>query len=180
MKAAQRPRWTGREDAKLVELWGHRSTAAISKEIGRTPDAVEQRGRHLGLGGNRHSLVTIRQLIKRGGYDRGTVMLALKVLGVPVIPVPRVSARKANGGPPHRGIWASQVERVMRYLAARTMGTITPRPGLKQGPRGVWGIVGRPSACDGCKTQARPHYAKGLCERCYTRALRARKEQQAG
>ena len=174
-----RRRWSKAEDAKLIELWGYRSTQDISQTLGRTPDAVELRGRALGLGGGRHGLVTIRQLIMRSGYSRETVMLALKVLKVQVLPIPRVSARKAETRTQHRGIWASKVSLVMRYLTSRQVGAITPRPGLKLGPAGVWGIVGRPACCDGCGGADRPHYAKGMCERCYTRALRARdKEQQ--
>lgn len=174
MKRAARQRWTPREDAKLIKLWGHQSTLAISEAVGRTPYAVELRGRALGLGGHRHGLVTIRQLIERSGYSRETVMLALKTLKVQVIPVPRVSARKAATQTQHRGIWASKVAAVMGYLTGRTVGSITPRPGLRLGPAGVWGIVGRPACCNGCGTADRPHYAKGMCERCYTRALRAR------
>lgn len=170
-----RLRWTAAEDEALVDRWGIESTDAIAEHLKRTPNAVEQRGKELGLGGHRHCLVTIPEIMRRGGYSRETVVLGLRTLKIPIVPIPRVAAGGASRGSPWRGVAEEHVDTLMAYLVSRTMGSITPRPRIKKGPSGVWGCAGRGEACVTCGRSDRPHYAKGVCVRCYDKARRAQR-----
>jgi hypothetical protein len=170
-------KWTLAEDKILTLAWGEFGVAAIAGRTNRTPSGVEGRARKLGLRGGRHGLLRVATIAKRTGYDRGTILIAIEVLGIKLQPFPTTEARQqANRrgcrSKGHRGVDEGEdYERLVEYLNSRTIGEIAPRPGLVRGPRGSWGVGKRGAACSGCNRSDRPHYARGLCEGCYMSRL---------
>lgn len=172
-----RLRWTESEDRVLLDAWGEFGIATIARWLGdrRSFFAIELRARKLGLGGNRHGLLRLSTIAKTTGYDRETIAVAVKVLGLSLQSFPATEAKQQKGRlnkvrRAHRGLDETSLDVLLDYLKRKPERTIIDRPGLKKGTRGAWGVV-HGKACADCKTTERPHYARGLCGLCYGRQL---------
>lgn len=164
--------WSPQEDKQLEAMWAVYSVQTIARKLNRTPNGVEQRGRKaLGLTGGRHGLLTLPELERLSGYGRVTIKVALEQLSIPLLCIPRTDARRKKHSFRVKGIDPHFYDKLIKYLQGRELGRITPRPGLRKGPAGMWGVAERGACCTCCKTADRPHYAKGLCERCYMSRL---------
>lgn len=174
--------WSAEEDRILEDAWGEFGIETISKRVKRTLASVEQRARDMGLRGHRHGLLRIGTLERMTGYERCTITTAIKVLGIPLLPLPATMAaqhrrRRAPGGKKpmtHYGIDEDQYAALLAYLVSRKEGSITVRPGITKGRTGAWNVCGRASACSGCARSDKPHYAKGMCMGCYDNKRRSK------
>jgi hypothetical protein len=76
-------RWSEHDDAHLMVLWGVRAIAKVAKLLGRTPDAVYERARQLGLGlGCPRGAEYLTTAARRTGYAVTTLRMILRWGGV--------------------------------------------------------------------------------------------------
>lgn len=169
-------RWTHEEDRILSLAWGEFGIATIAKRLGRGRSfaSIQNRARRLGLAGGRHGLIRITTIARDTGYDRETIVTAIGILGLSLQQLPATDlrqqyARRRGLSRGHWGLDEEHLDVLLAYLKRKPERVITDRPGLKKGRRGLWGPV-HGYACVACHETTHPHYAKGLCVRCYDRA----------
>jgi len=160
-------RWTLQEDRALSFRWGAEDIVQIGTTLGRSPAACEKRARALGLRWDREGL-SLREAARRTGYDRRTIQLAARELGMKVHTAPRVSLGKSSK---RKHVWHLQeeaLERIVQWLTSQPTWRACRTSGGKT-RQGEWGVGIKPAACEQCGATERPHYALGLCKRCWDR-----------
>ncbi len=169
--------WTTDEDLSLEFQWGEKRLERIARNLSRTPSAVLNRARQMGLGSHRQGTKTLKGMAERSGYAVSTLKLAAERAGVilrrNVQPDPRWARPTSNSW------YAISYDQEEAILAAIREVFDGDRARYHPSRKGEWGGRARgldkPPACLECGTSERPHYSKGLCARCYDRARRARK-----
>lgn len=154
----QRP-WTLEDQKILIEHWPKMSARELARMLGRTESAVRRRVRMV-----ERPDMTLREFSRHTGFSRSSIRRALDVLGIKMRER-RVTYRRGwRKGARWAALTPAVQERLLRYLT---------------GSRRDWGIEGRPTTCADCGTREHPHYAKGMCRRCYDRhRKRVRRRQQ--
>lgn len=148
-------------------MWGLHDSGAIAEALGRGVAAVEHEARKLlGHRSRGAGTETIEALVKRSGYHRSTIFLVAKRLGIQLRRMPRDVARGLRAG--GYAVTFDQAEAILADLAQKPDGRRAwlVRREEWRGPHG--------ERCRGadCGTVDRPHFAKGMCSRCYWRAYR--------
>ena len=138
----------------------------IATRLTRSENAVTMRARFLGLSGGTHGIRTLGTAARESGYDRGRLMAAVEALKLRLKPIPRTDPRQRKRGA-QKGLDETEWEQVFVFLGAIPDGRPVIRPGSKLTPRDAWGTGGKPASCLYCSRTARPHYARGRCDRCY-------------
>jgi hypothetical protein len=164
--------WTEEQDRQLAFDWGVFSLDTIARRHGRTPMAIVQRAKKLSLGAPSRGTLTVCGLAEATGYGRSQIRSAARALGIVI--GKRTSAYVAK----HRNrrytsIDEEDVERIIAFLGSRPDGAR-----IRAEVKGAWGGPGRggpkPEGCVSCGTSERPHYAKGMCGRCYDKRRKNR------
>lgn len=162
-------RWTQEEDDQLAHWWTHLSAKKIGELIGRSEQAVINRGRVLGLGSPRGEYLSLSELERTSGYAQSTIKLAAQRLGITLRrqPVYQKAWRPKKGGRRKHNYGRNYA--IPREQADAVLAELARVPDGKRRQltyRGEWGGP-KPDKCLGCGTSERPHCAKGLCARCY-------------
>lgn len=168
-----RKRWTEEQDKQLAFDWGVFSLETIARRHGRTTTAIVERAKKLSLGAPSRGTQTVSGLAEATGYGRTQIRNAARVLGI------SVGRRTAAYVAKHRdrrytSLDEDDVEKIVAFLGSRPDGGR-----IRFEVRGAWGGSGRggvtkPDQCVSCGTKDRPHYAKGLCDRCYDKRRKNR------
>lgn len=98
-RAREGKRWTAEEEEKLREMWGHRSTHLIAKELGRTYEAVYARAYHdlqLGTRSETVGAYTPEDLASILGVSKSTVLRWIHERGLKVKKISTADPRKTN------------------------------------------------------------------------------------
>lgn len=156
-------RWTPEDDARLRAAWPSGGCDGGAVATGRTSAAASQRGLALGLGAPERGLA-VERIARLARCSRRTALRAISAAGIPTHPRPRRHADDRSGG---------RTLVVAPALAGRAVELARASArGPKTSPKGRWGILGRPAACAWHGKADRPHYARGLCAACRTKAYR--------
>lgn len=163
-------RWTRADDKRLLWLLGSVDIVRIAEELGRTPYAVEHRVKQLGYD-KRRDTISIREAVRRTGYDESTIHLAAKELGIYINYKVRVSySKKQSHHRPtrDRALTEDQFDRIVDWLSKRPGWRVYSSKGCRS-TQGEWGTGNKPAACVSCGTTSRPHVARGMCSPCSRR-----------
>lgn len=162
-------RWTAAEDQILIRTWCEFSIATIAKRLDRSMSAVRTRVSLLNLCGERHGLMTVNQIAKKSGFSHSSVKLAIRTLGVQLVPIPaqceRTVVRRRRSGGSQMGAEEADVDRIIDYLLQHKGCELYPREDLKRTTKGRW-IFSHGPCCMVCGTNTEPHYARCMCRRC--------------
>jgi hypothetical protein len=148
---------------------------ALAREIGYEPRTILRVAERLGFLQNG----TERDINARTRLRSGAIVpLELSRL----IRVSRSDPRQTSHRSRSRGRWAIYPEQrraIVAFLEEQPSWRVYAKTTGPRTTRGVWGIGNKPAACLGHGLPDRPHYAKGLCARCYLAALRRRLDGKA-
>jgi hypothetical protein len=160
--------WTEDEDHRLMSWWGAYTVETIAKRLGRTPKGVIDRAKLLGLGAPSRGTWTMQALVAHLGYCDRAIKTAAKRAGVSMDRRAFTTTLGPDGHHARRATRYSldddEVDRIIAELQA------APRSRVLASLAGEWGVGRKPAACLDCGTDERPHFARGLCRRCYSRA----------
>lgn len=157
--------WHWDDDDRLREWWGFRDVVVIAKRLNRTPVAISQRGKQLGL---KSPAVGLREAARRLGVSTTWVKAACRELGWQSARAVRTDPRQLELT--HK--WALspfQMDQLFRLRARRPR---AKEPTGARTPRAAWGTGIKPPCCLGCGQIELPHFAKGKCKSCYVRLWR--------
>lgn len=172
-------RWTAHDDAQLRRGWGETTLRRLGIRLARTLVAVLTRARRLGLGRARQGRRSVQELARESGYGAATLVRAARLAGLVLPRAPRSakSSRTRSGAlrrPSRtRALDDALCDQILAVLAAKPDGARLPMNGPRLTAAAAWGTGGKPAGCLGCGAAARPHYARGRCNRCW-QAARAR------
>lgn len=169
-------KWTPEEDKLLRTLWGEVSLRTISKRLGRTQNAVQERAFNLKLGAPSQGRIALDKF-RAMGYPADRVRNAITILGIVLEPTPCSSPRKA-GVRPQRRLTDEQAQMVIDFLGSIPDAVPLGRNGPIY-PASEWGVSGRPAVCSNHGGADVPHGADGLCRRCYSTAWARKKREKA-
>lgn len=138
------PLWTKTEEYTIFQGVGIYGLDWFQRKTGRTLAAVQAKARRLyGHGGLTRGSYTLREASRRTGYHVGQLRRAMQAL--------RQKWKRTSP----RGsflIYEEQLAEMVEWLK-----------------KDYWDIYHRLYGCLWCDTEIRPHYALGLCQRCYIR-----------
>lgn len=165
--------WTPSEIDALAYHWGTSSLDALARRFGRTPRAIKEQAKSQGLGPPSRGRMSLLEASKRSGYDRGTIQLVAQRLG---IRLPRSPATlKHSGKRPRQHNRHHAIDEETLQLITDELARYPDAGRYQSSPQGEWGTGSKPPECVECGSADRPHYAKGVCRRCYSRLQAARR-----
>lgn len=138
------PLWTKQEEYTIFQGVGIYGLDWFQRKTGRTLDAVQAKARRLyGHGGLTRGSYSLREAAEKTGYHIGQLRRAMQAL-----------RQKWKRTSPKGSflIYEEQLEELAQWLKTD-----------------YWNIQHRLYGCLWCNTERRPHYALGLCQRCYNR-----------
>lgn len=101
-------RWSDADDRALELAWTSRDVGDLARDLGRTPSAVVQRARHLGIGGYTRGTKSLLAVARETGYDRERLERAARAIGLTLDrsagrggPARRLTARRNYALRPH-------------------------------------------------------------------------------
>ena len=165
-------KWTQREVNRLIMMWGNHSTTKIGDTLGRTQQAVYDKAKHVGLGGNPNKgRMSVYRLQKEYGYTYNRVIHACEHLGVRLVRG-HIGSRfsRPMSRRPRRYIPESRLEEVLEYLKTVPDGKhlfSTKNP--KRTHPLAWGTGTKPPACVDCGRSDVPYRESGRCKKCSSR-----------
>lgn len=134
---ASHRRWTERDDARLIDLWGSFSVPTLARQIGRTSAATYVRARQLGLTcGATRGLEYLSHAAKRTGFGVGQLRRILWRWRVRVV---ESSSRPCGSRRHFHQVDPIDVdEAVAKFLATEMVGAAAKRLGLNCGVLRTW------------------------------------------
>lgn len=160
--------WTAADDAVLHRDWCVFDCRVVAATLGRSVQACSSRARVLGIGNGQHGLKTVTALARETGYDPKTIQAVAEAndMRPHTLPVGRGGTRRTR----RKGFNDEQQEALIDKLKTRDLWAPIPRPSMTtRSAKGEWGTGGKPAACLKCSLAEHPHYARGICRRCYHR-----------
>lgn len=161
--------WTDEDDHILRAMWSAYTVETIAKRLGRTPKGVICHAQALDLGAPSRGSWTMQALVAHLGYCDRAIKNAARRAGVALDRRAFTTTLLANGHHARRAtrfaLDDDEVELIISELQA------APHSRVFASLVGEWGTGRKPAACLDCGTSERPHFARGLCRRCYSRAL---------
>lgn len=163
--------WTPDEVELLRTKWGKVDLSSIANNLGRTPVAVQEKAKRLKIGSPiaAHGK-TVFQIHRDTAWSRSKIRAALHALALERKHVRLRSA--ANQRKREVKIVKHQDIKRATQLMEATPKIFRNAKGAGRSTRGKWGVGKKPDCCRGCSTAERPHFAKGLCRRCYDQGRR--------
>lgn len=160
-----------------MSWWGTLTVTTIAKKLGRTPKGVVERAKRTGLGVASRGTWTMMALVAHLGYCDRAIKTAAKRAGVNLSwqRAPTTTLRPDGTHAPGASKFAlddDDVEAIVAELQA------APHNRVMASLSGEWATGRKPVACLDCGTSERPHFARGLCRRCYSRALARRDHER--
>ena len=135
----------------------------IIRRLGRSQEAIRARAYALQLPDPMQGYHSLRQVAAHLGYSIETVRKVATNAGITLRRRPLATESRLSVAYRPWAITDDQIEELRRELDRLGWPEI-PCP---QPPPSVWGVSGRPEACELCSSTSRPHFAKGLCKACY-------------
>lgn len=163
--------WTAAERDLLEWEWTRQDVAALAKKLGRTPAAVREQARTMGLGSVKRGTLSLAEVERLTGYDRGRIMTVARRAGIHLPRCPRTRNTRAKGYKGrHYAIPWDTMDRLVEELGKLPDGGRLWRTHAHE-----WGGRFRdgspkPDACVDCGHADKPHKAKGRCGPCHERA----------
>jgi hypothetical protein len=164
--------WTPDEDQRLMSWWGAFTVETIAIRLDRSPKGVIDRAKALDLGAPSRGLWSMNALVAHLGYCDRAIKTAARRAGVSLVRRAITTTLGRDGHHAKRStrfaLDDDEVAAILTELLA------SPFDRVMASRRGEWGTGRKPAACRGCGTSDRPHFARGLCRRCYAVALAGR------
>ena len=164
--------WTEGDCKFLQWEWTRFDVATLAKKLGRTPAAVREKARTLGLGSVKRGTLSLSEVEAQTGYDRGRIVTAARRAGIqlPRAPRTRNSSTKIKGR--HFAIPEEAVERIVAELAKHPDGARLWRTHAHEWGGRFRNGSKKPKACLDCATSDRAHHSRGRCRRCHDKSRR--------
>lgn len=161
--------WTRAERDLLEWEWTTADVADLAKRLDRTPGAVREKARTMGLGSVKRGTFSLAEVERMTGYDRGRIMTAAKRAGVNLRRAPRTRRSRRGVKRRHYAITLDAVDRIVAELGPHPDGGRLWRTHAKE-----WGGRFRdgskkPDACVDCGHADKPHAVRGRCRPCHER-----------
>lgn len=164
--------WSEKDDNTLIYHWGHTQVGLIARELGRTDIGVIRRARKLKLGPQLTDFKTVKDVCEITGYGHTTVLTIIQNLRIKPRRLKVSAAKKEENkrkGRKYFTLSEGAVEKIVEYC--KTLDGVTE---VKRSNKGKWRETGlklsKPRACLACGSASRPHWARGLCTKCYASA----------
>lgn len=140
------------------------SVSDIAKKFNRTPIAIERKARKLKLGKPSIDSMTLGEFARHSGFSEEKIQFAMKILGIKIRR--RFATYSKTKYSKAYAITASDRAQILEFMLNNKI-AYRNKPGDKKTQAGVWGIGTKPESCLICNENAIPHYARGMCRRCY-------------
>lgn len=161
--------WRDDELKRLAWDWGTCDVASIAKRLSRTPAAVREKARVMGLGAVNRGTYSLLEVARITGYDRGRIMTAARRARVPLMRGARSlrSGRTPKGR--HYAITHEAFDRIVAELASHPDGRRLERYHRWEWGGRFRGGAPKPEACVDCGRSDVPHHTRGRCCACQMR-----------
>ncbi len=158
------------DEGRLRNWWGVYTPTTIAARLQRTPSGVINKAKTLGLGAPGRGLWTMQTLVAKLGYcDRAIKNAAIRA-GIPLVSRRQPTTTLLPDGTHARtSWWWGFDDDDMDAIVVELNGTPSGR--VMSSRSGEWGTGRKSIACLACGTHERPHFARGMCRRCYSSAL---------
>lgn len=162
--------WTQAERDLLEWEWTRHDVAELARKLDRTPAAVREQARRLKLGSVKRGKLSMAEVERLTGYDRGRIMTAARRAGIHLPRCPRTRNTRTKGYKRrHYAIPWETMDRIVEELAKHPDGGR-----LWRTHAGEWGGhfrdgTTKPPACLDCGHADKPHHSRGRCRPCHDR-----------
>jgi hypothetical protein len=165
LPAEHRRPWSDTDKDKLTFWWGTFKLPTLATRLNRTQWAVAQMARQLKLGPfSRGEGISMREFERISGYSSSKIEAAAKALDIKLKRVERSDPIRRR--PLARFVITDdQQDALLQHMLAHENYYMN-LPGSGKTTRGVWGIGKKPSACQRCGRNDRPHFSNGYCKPC--------------
>lgn len=157
--------WSDTDKDKLTFWWGTFKLPTLATRLNRTQWAVAQMARQLKLGPfSRGEGISMREFERISGYSSSKIEAAAKALDIKLKRIERSDPIRRR--PLARFVITDdQQDALLQHMLAHENYYMN-LPGSGKTTRGVWGIGKKPSACQRCGRNDRPHFSNGYCKPC--------------